>query len=78
MSREDRFRRAGLEYVEVVGADLHDRALVVDRMEAAAGRAGRLPRGWRLGPEPEPLDDVLDPRDAMIALAEGTRDAPGR
>lgn len=70
VEREDRFRRAGLEYVEVVGADLHDRDRVVGRMEAAARRAGRTTRGWRMGPEPEPLDDVLDHRDAMIALAE--------
>lgn len=40
-------------------------------MEAAAARAGRFPRRWRLGAAPVPLDDVLDQRDAMIALAEG-------
>jgi hypothetical protein len=74
--REDLFRRAGLEYVEVVGADLRDRALVVDRMEAAAARAGRQPRRWQLGPTPTPLDDVLDQRDAMIELAE--QGTPGR
>jgi len=68
--REDLFRRAGLEYVEVVGADLQDVPLVVDRMAAAAARVGSRPRRWQLGPEPEPLDDVLDHRDAMIALAE--------
>ncbi|MCR1783305.1 hypothetical protein KVF89_12230 [Nocardioides carbamazepini] len=68
--REDLFRRAGLEYVEVVGADLHDRTLVVDRMEAAASRAGSRPRLWRLGRAAPPLDDLLDQRDAMIALAE--------
>lgn len=67
--REDLFRRAGLEYVEVVGADLDDVALVVDRMEAAAARAGGQPRRWRLGPPPTPVDDLLDQRDAMIALA---------
>lgn len=68
VGREDRFRRAGLEYVEVVGADLGERGLVVDRMEAAGRRAGRLPQCWRLGPAPPPLDDVLDQRDAMIEL----------
>ncbi|MCW2768052.1 MAG: hypothetical protein JWO11_4011 [Nocardioides sp.] len=46
--REDAFRRAGLEYVEVVGSDLHDPPLVVERMEAARARAGRMPRGWSL------------------------------
>ncbi len=68
--REDLFRRAGLEYVEVVGGDLHDTRVVVDRMEAALTRAGTHPRTWRLGPEPTPLDDLLDHRDAMDALAE--------
>ncbi|MEV5001134.1 hypothetical protein [Nocardioides sp. LML1-1-1.1] len=69
--REDLFRRAGLEYVEVVGDDLRHPALVVERMEAAAARAGRLPRRWRLGPAPVPLDDRLDHRDAMDRLADG-------
>lgn len=69
--REDLFRRAGLEYVEVVGDDLHDPVLVVERMGAAAARAGRLPRRWRLGPAPAPLDDALDHRDAMNRLAAG-------
>lgn len=67
--REDLFRRAGLEYVEVVGADLADVPLVIDRMEAAAARAGRQPRRWQLGPPPVPLDDLLDQRDTMIALS---------
>lgn len=69
--REDLFRRAGLEYVEVVGADLRDRTLVVDRMRAAERRTGLLPRRWRLGAAPLPLDDVLDHREAMIAQHEG-------
>jgi len=46
--REDLFRRAGLEVFTVVGADLRDTALVVDRMRAAVDRAreaGR-PRRW--------------------------------
>ncbi|WP_346384541.1 hypothetical protein [Nocardioides sp.] len=47
--REDLFRRAGLEYVEVVGSDLHDPSLIVDRMEAAKARAGRMPRLWVVG-----------------------------
>ncbi|HWJ68370.1 MAG TPA: hypothetical protein VNT31_16970 [Nocardioides sp.] len=47
---------------------------MVDRMEAAAARAGTHPRRWRLGPEPAALDDVLDHRDAMVALAELPRE----
>lgn len=69
--REDLFRRAGLEYVAVVGADLRDRRLVVDRLLAAGARSGRAPRCWRLAPEQPPLDLRLDHRDAMEALARG-------
>lgn len=70
--REDLFRRAGLEYVEVVGADLHDTRLVLDRMHAAAARAGSQPQRWQLGLPPAPLDDILDDREFMIALHEGS------
>lgn len=70
VGREDLFRRAGLEYVEVVGADLWDRGLVVGRMRAAERRAGQNPLGWRLGPDHVPLDDVLDQHDAMVAMAQ--------
>lgn len=66
--REDLFRRAGLEYVEVVGPDLHDRDLVVDRIHAAGERAGRFPQHWRLGPPLMSLDEVLDRADALRAL----------
>ncbi|MBB6628238.1 hypothetical protein H5V45_12995 [Nocardioides sp. KIGAM211] len=74
VGREDGFRRAGLEYVEVVGADLHDAALVVARMEEAARRAARagsagLPRRWRLGPARESLDARLDRQDLRQAIA---------
>lgn len=73
--REDLFRRAGLEYVEVVGSDLHDPALVVDRMEAARARTGRLERRWMLeGPRSKPpeltLDDRLDVHDLIREEAE--------
>lgn len=69
VEREDAFRRAGLEYVEVVGADLHDPPLVVARMEAAALRAGRAPRRWRLGPAATNLDERLDRLDLARAIA---------
>lgn len=70
--REDLFRRAGLEYVEVVGRDLRDPGLVVDRMNAARERAGSVPRRWMLdlpGPHPAELslDDRLDMRDLVRA-----------
>jgi hypothetical protein len=69
--RADLFRRAGLEPVPVVGADLREPALVVERLKAAAARAGRVPRGWTLG-EPGPsLDDLLDRRVTREAGPEG-------
>ena len=37
-----------LEHVAVVGADLHTPTVVVERMEAARARSGRLPRLWSL------------------------------
>jgi hypothetical protein len=49
--REDLFRRAGLEYFKVVGLDLGDVDLVVDRMRTTRGRAKFTPpaeRGWTL------------------------------
>lgn len=53
--REERFRRAGLEYFKVVGLDLGDIARVVDRMLSTRARArfvapGR--RAWTLTPPP--------------------------
>lgn len=50
-AREDRFRNVDLEMFEVVGGDLADRGLVVDRMLAARARAKFLPpdrRTWTL------------------------------
>lgn len=54
--REDLFRRAGLEYVAFVGADLDDVDLVVDRLRAAVDRARRsgVPRTWRRKRDPGP------------------------
>lgn len=55
--REDLFRRTGLEVVTVVGADLDDVGLVVERMHAAVVRAQRsgVPRTWRTKRDPGPL-----------------------
>ncbi len=55
VAREHRFREHGLEYVAVVGGDLSDRALVVDRLVAAHRRAsplGQSPRAWTVEPPP--------------------------
>lgn len=68
VSREDKFRRAGLEMFTVVGADVDDEDLVVDRMRAARARAGLLPRRWVVAPDDELcLDDRLDLRDLVRA-----------
>jgi hypothetical protein len=66
VAREDRMRRAGLEYVKVTGLDVPRRDLVADRMLSSRARALALPRaqrrwtpvppaGWR----PEPTLDEL-------------------
>ncbi len=44
----------GLEGFTVVGADIDDVPLVVDRMRAAESRAGLLPQLWTLVPGPTP------------------------
>ena len=65
LEREADFRRVGLEYVEVVTRDLRHKPTVIRRMAEAESRAGQLPQGWVLGPEPSPtLDELLDARDA--------------
>jgi hypothetical protein len=68
--RLDDFQRAGLEIATFVGEDLDDEELVVDRLRATARRAGRLPRRWTVAPPGHSLDERLDHRDHMIALAE--------
>lgn len=63
--REDRFRRAGLEYFKVVGLDLADVPLIVERMVTTRRRAKLLPsrdRTWTLTP---PVDWHDSPLDAM-------------
>ncbi|HXH77565.1 hypothetical protein [Nocardioides sp.] len=50
-AREDKFRNAGLEMFEVVGGDLADRWMVVERMLSARARSKFLPaheRKWTL------------------------------
>ena len=48
IDREARLRAVGLEYVEVVGRDLHHRERVIRRMREAAARAVHLERRWRV------------------------------
>lgn len=50
--REGRFRRAGLEYVEMVAADLADTGDFECRTLDARARAASLQRGWTLTPPP--------------------------
>lgn len=55
IARAEAFRRVGLEGFTVVGADLHDRVLVVGRMRAAIARATRLgPGSWQI-PDDAPV-----------------------
>ncbi len=61
--REDRFRRAGLEYVKVTSLDLLDIERLVDRVLAARVRALALPRSrwsWTLQVPDGWYDDPLD------------------
>ena len=48
LARESRFRACGLEYFTIVGSDLHDPSLVVERMRTTRSRALSLvlPRAW--------------------------------
>ncbi len=76
VEREDRFRRAGLEYFKITGPDLAKVALMVDRMHSTRARAKWLPereRAWTTEPPPwyevEPsLDEVLDRRAWLEVL----------
>ncbi len=71
--RDAALRRHGLETMAAVGADVHDRDLVVERIDAAYARALRLPteeRTWTLTPPPGwtdevSLDEALDHRDRL-------------
>ncbi|MGI8523738.1 MAG: hypothetical protein ACR2K3_10585 [Nocardioides sp.] len=74
VAREDRFRDAGLEYFELVGGDLRDRSLCVDRMRRARSRAKFLPpesRAWTLQPPPwYAVPATLDERLRALGLAD--------
>ena len=50
IAREADLRDVGLEYVEVVGRDLHHRERIIRRMEQAAARAEHLERRWQVAP----------------------------
>lgn len=52
IAREGRFRASGLEYFTIVGSDLHDRELVVQRMLTTRDRALSLdrPQVWTIEP----------------------------
>lgn len=55
--RDDAYRRLGLEPFRVVGADLDDVPLVLDRIAAAVDRAARstVPRTWMIKVNPGPV-----------------------
>ena len=63
VAREQLFRNHGLEYFAIVGGDLSDRRLVVDRIHGTRGRA-RFDRPedrvWTLEPPPwwQPVEDL--------------------
>lgn len=63
--REDLFRRAGLEYFKVVGLDLNDIDLVVDRMRATRARAKFTPPGERAWTLSVPEGWYSSPEEAM-------------
>lgn len=72
--REDLFRRAGLEYFKVTGMDLHDRAMVAERMLTTRQRAlaERRPVGWTTQAPPgwwftDTAEDRLRRRDRFRA-----------
>lgn len=77
--REDRFRRAGLEYFKVVSLDLADVGLVVDRMLTTRARAKFLSpdeRSWCLTPPAEWVESPLDGAslDERLAYREWLRE----
>ncbi len=65
--RQERCRRAGLEYVIVTSRDLHRRPALVERLRASRARsrfAAVGDRAWRVAPAPaRSLDDELDERE---------------
>lgn len=73
VGRETGFRNAGLEYFAIVGGDLTNRTLVVDRMFAARRRSLFIPedsRAWTLTPPPWwEAEESLDSRLRRLGLA---------
>ncbi len=72
--REDRVRRAGLEYVKVTGIDLREPAMVADRILTTRqrGLSGARSKGWTLTPPPgwwstDTAEDRLARRDLFRA-----------
>ncbi len=65
--RQERCRRAGLEYVVVTSRDLHRREALIERLRRSRARsrfAAVGDRAWRLAPVPaRSLDDELDERE---------------
>lgn len=57
LRRDDRFRAVGLEPFRIVGSDLNDIPLVLERIRTAIVRARNspTPRSWRLGANPRPV-----------------------
>lgn len=57
LRRDDRFRAVGLETFRVVGADLGDSGLVLDRIKTAVerSRTSTVPRTWSLQANPRPV-----------------------
>lgn len=69
--RESDFRRVGLEYVAVVGMDLHQSNRIVARMEAARSRARQDSSKWTLVPPrwftpPRPLAQRVAARELWL------------
>jgi hypothetical protein len=74
VAREEKLRDHGLEVFEVVGGDLRNRQLVVDRMLSARARAKFLApesRAWTLDPPPwRSVPETLDANLIRTGLAD--------
>ena len=71
VGKEDRLRRSGLEVARVTGLDLADRPSVVERVQAARGRARfavETQRTWVARPLPDTLEDKLQHREYLEEL----------
>jgi hypothetical protein len=80
--REDRCRRAGLEYAAVTALDLHRVPALVDRLHATRARARFASpgaRAWHLASRPSSLDEDLEDlewRSEELWRARGVRVLP--